>query len=210
MVEPSLDGAQPLPQASEDLAAIRAVVSSSSLVSAIDPSQMVDSDSDSLQDAPGLTVAGVLVALPYASLVHFACHGHQDPYNALSSGFWFRDGTLTVADLMQLKLPDAKLAFLSACKTAKGDKDQPDQVVHLAAAMMFAGFTSVIGTMWSMGDIDGPVVAETVYGQLFRDEQDHEMLDLDLVPYALDDAVRKLREAGLPPSRWATYVHLGA
>jgi CHAT domain-containing protein len=37
---------------------------------------------------------------------------------------------------------------MSACETAKGDQKQPDQVVHLAAAMLFAGFQSVVGTMW--------------------------------------------------------------
>jgi hypothetical protein len=38
---------------------------------------------------------------------------------------------------------------------------------------------------------------------------DSEFLDPDDVPYALDDAVQKLRKAGLDPSFWATYVHIG-
>jgi CHAT domain-containing protein len=49
---------------------------------------------------------------------------------------------------MDLDLKDAFLAFLSACETAKGDKEQPDQTVDLAAAMLFVGFRSVIATMW--------------------------------------------------------------
>jgi hypothetical protein len=59
-----------------------------------------------------------------------------------------------------------------------------------------------------MGDIDGPLVAETVYKQLFAG--DSEYLNLDVIPHALDDAVRILRDMGLPPSRWAPYVHIGA
>jgi CHAT domain-containing protein len=39
-------------------------------------------------------------------------------------------------------------AFLSACETAKGDRSQPDQAVHLAASLLFCGFRSVIATMW--------------------------------------------------------------
>jgi hypothetical protein len=35
------------------------------------------------------------------------------------------------------------------------------------------------------------------------------MLDFDVVPYALGDAVRKLRAKGLEPSRWAPYIHIG-
>jgi hypothetical protein len=43
---------------------------------------------------------------------------------------------LTVADPMKLRLP-------SACATAQGDKCQPDQTVHLAAAILFCGFVAL-------------------------------------------------------------------
>jgi CHAT domain-containing protein len=49
---------------------------------------------------------------------------------------------------MELKLDYAFLAFLSACETAKGDNEQPDQAMHLAAAMLFSGFKSIVATMW--------------------------------------------------------------
>jgi hypothetical protein len=58
----------------------------------------------------------------------------------------------------------------------------------------------------SMDDLDGPFVAERVYRAIFADGK----LDLKAVPYALDAAVRELRETGADPSRWATYVHIGA
>ena len=58
-----------------------------------------------------------------------------------------------------------------------------------------------------MGDIDGPLVAKTFYEQLLAG--DSEFLDPDVVPHALDVAVRQLRASGLHASRWATYVHLG-
>lgn len=59
-----------------------------------------------------------------------------------------------------------------------------------------------------MDDIDGPIVAKTVYEELYRPGAD--VLDPNAVPYALDLAVRKLRAQGLSASRWAPYVHLGA
>jgi CHAT domain-containing protein len=40
------------------------------------------------------------------------------------------------------------LAFLSACETAKGDKTIPDEAMHLAATLLFAGFRGVVATMW--------------------------------------------------------------
>jgi hypothetical protein len=58
----------------------------------------------------------------------------------------------------------------------------------------------------AMNDIDGPFVALKVYKCLFENE----MLDSNAIPYALDDAVKELRLQGVSPSRWATYVHIGA
>jgi hypothetical protein len=57
-----------------------------------------------------------------------------------------------------------------------------------------------------MNDLDGPFIAKRVYKAIFREGK----LDLTAVPYALDAAVRELRETGADPSRWATYVHIGA
>jgi CHAT domain-containing protein len=83
-----------------------------------------------------------------ANIVHLACHGIQDPKSAIDSGFCLGDGRLTISKLMEIKLDNPFLAFLSACETAKGDHNQPDQVMHLAAAMMFLGFKAVVATMW--------------------------------------------------------------
>jgi CHAT domain-containing protein len=153
------------------------------------------------------TAEEVLQLLPDATILHMACHGLQNVTKPLDSGFIMHDKTLGVADLIRLNLPNARLAFLSACETAQGDMKRPDEALHLAATMLYAGFKSVVGTMWSMGDIDGPVVAETVYRELLEGED--EMLDFDIVPYALDTAVRKLRDQGLGPSRWAPFIHIG-
>jgi hypothetical protein len=60
-----------------------------------------------------------------------------------------------------------------------------------------------------MRDLEGPKIAERIYSALFKDGADSEFLDPDDVPYALDDAVSKLRDSGLDPSFWATYVHIG-
>ncbi|EIN11163.1 hypothetical protein PUNSTDRAFT_131340 [Punctularia strigosozonata HHB-11173 SS5] len=155
----------------------------------------------------GLGVQTLLDRLPDATFLHLACHGIQDAEHPLKSAFVMRDGILTMERLMPVVLPGAFLAFLSACETAKGYKDQPDQAIHLAAMMLYAGFKSVIATLWNMEDADGPMVARMVYEEIFRG--DSEVLNPDDVPYALDAAVQKLREEHPEPSRWALYVHLG-
>jgi CHAT domain-containing protein len=98
--------------------------------------------------ASGATVERVTDRIQSSHFVHLACHGTQDPDNALDSGFHLNNGKLTVSKLMTLNLDKAWFAYLSACETAKGDEEQPDQVVHLAAAMLHAGFKSVVATMW--------------------------------------------------------------
>jgi CHAT domain-containing protein len=95
----------------------------------------------------GSSLQMVMNTLPQANLFHLACHGEQVS-SPLDSYFALRDARLTISELMKLRLSNAKLAFLSACKTAKGDVNQPDQAVHLAASMLFAGFRSVVATMW--------------------------------------------------------------
>jgi CHAT domain-containing protein len=95
-------------------------------------------------------VADVVEALPRATVAHIACHAHQDRENALDSGFLMRDGMLTLSALLGLRLDRSRLAILNACETARGDVDRPDQAIHLSTAMLFAGFGSVVGTMWSV------------------------------------------------------------
>jgi CHAT domain-containing protein len=92
--------------------------------------------------------ADVANSLQSAQLVHVASHGTQNESQPLQSGLCLNDGILTVERLMKLNLRDAFFAFLSACETAKGDKEQPDQTIHLAATLLFTGFKSVVGTMW--------------------------------------------------------------
>jgi hypothetical protein len=58
----------------------------------------------------------------------------------------------------------------------------------------------------AMNDADGPLVAREFYQQLFQGTT----IDIDAVPYALDDAVSALRAKGVSPGQWATFIHVGA
>jgi hypothetical protein len=49
----------------------------------------------------------------------------------------------------------------------------PDEVVHLASAMQFCGFRSVVGTLWAMEDVYGCDVTKFisicfVFQELYR------------------------------------------
>jgi CHAT domain-containing protein len=93
-------------------------------------------------------VATVLSHLPTASIVHFACHGEQNLSNPMDSALILHDGRLKVSDILRTPMHDASLAVLSACHTAMGDENLPDEVIHLASSLLFAGFPGVVATMW--------------------------------------------------------------
>jgi hypothetical protein len=57
----------------------------------------------------------------------------------------------------------------------------------------------------AIADEDGPKVAQWFYEELFA----HEIINGDAVAYALDTAVRKLRESGVPLERWASFIQMG-
>jgi hypothetical protein len=56
-----------------------------------------------------------------------------------------------------------------------------------------------------MNDEDGPKLARHLYSALFAKDY----LDLDDIPYALDEAVQALRTEGVPAERWALFMHMG-
>jgi CHAT domain-containing protein len=127
---------RPLPFARQEIQDLQEVLRMANVLNAAD------------LNSSGATALVTKERLPEASILHLACHGYQNPEQPLDSGFVMHDEMLTVAQLMSMRLPKAFLSFLSACETAKGDANQPDQAVHLAAAMFFTGFKPIIGTMW--------------------------------------------------------------
>jgi hypothetical protein len=99
-------------------------------------------------DTGAASTSDVLVMLQSANVVHIACHGVQHASEPHKSRFCLSTGDLSVSELMETNLEHAFFAFLSACETAKGDRTHADEVIHLAATMLFAGFKSVAATMW--------------------------------------------------------------
>ena len=146
------------------------------------------------------------------SWVHFACHGIQDMNDPLMSGVHLHDGRLELLEIMRQKISNPELTFLSACQTSKGDLKLSEEVVHLAAGMLAAGYRGVIGTMWSISDMHGPEFATEFYQYLLR-ENGLGGLDSTRAAYALDYATRKVRETlGEDDTAfltWVPYVHFG-
>jgi CHAT domain-containing protein len=158
------------------------------------------------------TVEAVLDAMEQNDWVHLACHGVQDESgDPTKSAFFLHDGRLELAQLMGKSLPCAELAVLSACQTAKGDEMLPEEAVHLAAGMLAVGYRSVVATMWSIADEDGPILADGLYAALTRNLDERRAGEGLGVAYALHEAVERLREKVGEKNfaRWVPFVHYG-
>ncbi|MEI5098367.1 CHAT domain-containing protein [Streptomyces sp. PmtG] len=100
-----------------------------------------------------------------------------------------------------------KFAFLSACETSSVGIALPDEAVTTTAALHYAGYDNVIGTLWSVYDGTATEIAKQVYGRLIGKEP----FSSDLVARALHEAVRAQRElAPRSPDIWAPFLHVGS
>lgn len=155
------------------------------------------------------TVGRVREEMKDSRWVHFACHGVQDIYNPTQSALLLAGSSqLTLSSIIELSLPNADFAFLSACQTATGTALLEEEAVHLAAGMLLAGYRGVVGTMWSIMDNDAPQVAADVYEHLFKTSPP----DPTRAAEALHLAVRKLREQSVGKKsvlNWVPFIHVG-
>ena len=175
--------------------------------------QAVDTQVTTLFSARA-TPTKVLSRLRDHRFAHIVCHGLLEPRKPFEASFKLHnEKRLLLLDIVRSQLPNAEFAFLSACHTAElTDESIADEVLHLAAAMQFCGFRSVVGTMWAMADTDGRDLARYFYGSLFLDEtQGHGARYYERTAEALRDAVVRLRrKTGITLERWVNYVHYGA
>jgi CHAT domain-containing protein len=151
------------------------------------------------------TRAGALQALQENTWVHLACHAKQDQTQPYNSHFVMRDGPLTLLDTMENDIPHAEFAFLSACHTAVGDEETPDEVIHLAAGLQFSGFKSVIGTLWEVDDAVAKHVVEALYENMFEDG----VMDCTKAAWALNRATHAVKTK-VPLEQRMVFIHIGA
>ena len=74
---------------------------------------------------------------------------------------------LRVKDIAPLKLPVARIAYLSACSTANSPGTElADEVTHIVSSFHIAGFSHVIGTLWQSEDEACNKIAVDFYSRL--------------------------------------------
>jgi tetratricopeptide (TPR) repeat protein len=190
---PATPGAPPLFGASEEAAAVAAVLPNPTVVTG------------------AATRAAVLAGLSDARVIHLACHAVTDAVDPSRSRLLLRDhetSALTVAGVASVTLERAELAYLSACQTTHiAASDLLDEAIHLTSAFQLAGFRHVVGTLWEVDDVISATVAKGFYASL----SDAEGLHCARSAAALRTSVLALRdEFPGTPSLWAGYLHAGA
>ncbi|KAJ7831162.1 CHAT domain-containing protein [Mycena leptocephala] len=185
-------GAQTLPEVQQEITLINSIVKDNCKVQSL--------------TGENATIDAVKTQLNDCCWFHLACHGTQNSIDPPKSCLHLYGGILELESILQMSLPNAEFVFLAACQTAKGDATLVNESFHLGGGFIAAGFQGAIATMWSMSDIDGPFIAKTVYGNLFRSGQRPRASD---AARALQLAVRKMRNAGVPYERWVPFIHLG-
>jgi CHAT domain-containing protein len=165
----------------------------------------------------------LITLMPDKQIVHFACHGFssaKQPYQSRLLVDGWQDKPFTVTDIISLNLRSAQFAYLSACHSAgHGNVTLADETSSLAATIQMAGYPSVIGTLWKVGDEESARIAQVVY----RGMLEHEKLNIHRSAECLHHAVRTLRTetfiipgfksrrcVASDPLVWAVYIHVGA
>jgi CHAT domain len=114
----------------------------------------------------------VLAALPAHGIAHLICHGRSDPEKPLDTHLLLsNDEHLSVGDLIDRDLSALRLAVLSACESASPSTHLPEAAISLPAALLAAGVSGVVGTLWEAADAPTSVLMARFY-QALREPAD--------------------------------------
>ena len=156
--------------------------------------------------------AEVLDRLDDCEIAHFMCHGVTDPVDPSRSRLLLsthqHSDPLTVTELAPVRLDAARLAYLSACSTARNEVTElADESIHLASAFQLAGFPHVIAALWEVdADVAGAVASE-FYNRISADRG---FPDVNHAATVLHGITRDLRrDDPESPFAWAGYLHVG-
>ncbi|KAF9036311.1 CHAT domain-containing protein [Panaeolus papilionaceus] len=138
--------------------------------------------------------------------LHFACHADQDDVYPFNSCFFLHDNPLSLSKLMRLDLTHVQFAMLSACLTSAGDVALPDESIHLAGGIQFAGARSVVATMWSVADAAALRATKALYRHLMKDGEDP---DPTQAAKALQLTLWDMEKSKVPLAFRVPFIHTG-
>ena len=149
-------------------------------------------------------VSRVVEELDKNEWVHLACHGLPNRKQPFESAFALHGGHFTIQRIIGCDFKNPEFAYLSACHTTVGGEESPDEVIHLASAMQFVGFRSVIGTMWAVDDGETNKITSTFYKHMVDKSG---RLNHTRAAFALN---KTMEYVDIPFDQRILYIRLGA
>ena len=125
---------------------------------------------------------------------------------------------LSVRDIFAIKLP-APIVSLIACQSAREEISAGDEPLGLISAFLYAGSTSVVGTLWPIRSSDGRDFSKEFYQHVHSQSHPMEIKETAGTRTTLVDLARSLQQAVLnirerrglgDPFHWAAFVLYGA
>lgn len=154
------------------------------------------------------TKANILQKLPKARLVHLATHalleyGNQNTELGVPGAIALApsgkdNGFLTASEILNLRL-NSELVVLSACNTGRG-RISGDGVIGLSRALITAGTSSVVVSLWSVPDIETAKLMTFFYQSLEKNS--------DKAAALRQAMLETMKEDSLPLS-WAAFTLIG-
>lgn len=145
---------------------------------------------------------------PNAHHIHLSCHGGFAVFygkNPLDSSVELADGKFTARQWMELRL-QTDLVTLSACQTGINEVGRGDEIVGLSRALLYAGASSVLLTLWSVYAESTKEWMLDFYQQTWSTTKGK----LTAEAFAFQQATLELRKKyPNDPSRWAAFILVG-
>ena len=115
----------------------------------------------------------LLETMSWGDAIHLGCHGLFDLGTPLASRLHLAGkDTLTLRDFLDgtASLPSARLAVLSACRSAVAEPFHlVDEVVSLPSGILGCGVPGVVGTLWPVSDTSTAILMVKFYQLLNED-----------------------------------------
>lgn len=141
---------------------------------------------------------------PGAQVIHLSCHGHFHADDPATSCVRLASGEFTTRDWMSLSLR-ADLVALSACETGRVEVKPGDDLTGLTRALLYAGASSALVTLWSVRADTTLEWMLDFYGRTWDVQGDKKTTEA----FAFQQATLDLRKRYPDPYYWAPFALVG-
>jgi CHAT domain-containing protein len=139
-----------------------------------------------------------------SSYIHLSCHGSFDQTDSLASSVQLADSNFTARDWMTLEL-SADLVTLSACQTGFSNVGRGDEIVGLIRALLYAGASSTLLTLWS---VDADTTRKWML-DFYTRGWSKDIGKLQPEAFAFRESTLSLFEENSDPYYWAPFILVG-